>query len=392
MPEDNKIQLSDLLKDPDLERLSLELRTPNFFNVLGSTRSELKHSNFLAWLMSPNESHNLNTIFIKWFLRDVFSEKKAKGLNEFELDATNLHNIKVHREWRDIDILIEHEDFVVVIENKVDAAESEEQLKKYSDIVEKEFPGEAIKKVFVFLTVDGIDPRKESDANKYISIDYSQIKSLIEILLSVYKESLPQRVQYYIEDYLLILNRYIMNDTNDSVIKLAHHLYKNHKLAIDFIFDVKPDKFAGFREIIENKIVDEGYVLQTCNKYYARFLTKSLSEVIPKTGIAGWKGNESFLFEIVYQEKYLSLKFVISPGNEKNRQILSDIIKSLPESTNCKGKKWLTYYSNPIKARLEDPDDDKSEVNKLIEGLLRSNKKLMYKVEDEIINRKEEFE
>ena len=26
--------------------------------------------------MSPNESHNLNTIFVKWFLKDIFSSEK----------------------------------------------------------------------------------------------------------------------------------------------------------------------------------------------------------------------------------------------------------------------------------------------------------------------------
>ena len=72
-------QLSNLLKDPELERLSLSLNTPNFFSILGATRAELRHSSFLAWLLSPNESHNLNTVFLKWFLREVFSSTKAKN-------------------------------------------------------------------------------------------------------------------------------------------------------------------------------------------------------------------------------------------------------------------------------------------------------------------------
>jgi len=35
---------------------------------------------------------------------------------------------------------------------------------------------------------------------------------------------------------------------------------------------------------------------------------------------------------MAYWEKGLSLKFVISPGNEKNRQVLADIMKSLPKT------------------------------------------------------------
>jgi len=121
MSDDIKIELSNLVKDPKLEELSLSLHTPNFFNILNVTKTEIRHSNFLAWLMSPNESHNLNTIFLKWFLKDIFSSEKIDWANEFSVDSFNLHNIKVYREWQNIDILILHEEFVIAIENKVDS-------------------------------------------------------------------------------------------------------------------------------------------------------------------------------------------------------------------------------------------------------------------------------
>ena len=154
-----------------------------------------------------------------------------------------------------------------------------------------------------------------------------------------------------------------------------------------------PDKIAQVREIIEKTIIEEGYCLETCNKYYARFLTKNLTSIIPKTGIYGWKGNESFLFEVAYWEKGLSLKYVISPGNEHNRQLLSRIIKSLPNSKNAAGKKWLTFYSDARKVNFSNEKfEDKDEIKKLIEKLLHENKELIKKVENEIIGIKDEFE
>lgn len=389
MNDNIKIELSNLVKDPRLEELSLSLHTPNFFNILNVTKTEIRHSNFLAWLMSPNESHNLNTIFLKWFLKDIFSSEKIDWANEFSIDSLNLHNIKVYREWQNIDILILHEKFVIAIENKVDSSEHSRQLKRYSDIINDSFPD--LKKAFVFLTIDGLNPKDEEDANQYISIDYGLIKSLIEIVLSVYKNSLSQRIQYYIEDYLLILNRYIMKE-HESV-DLALQLYKNHKEAIDFIIENIPDKIAEVREIIEETILEEGYVLETCNKYYARFLTENLSPIIPKTGILGWKGSESFLFEMAYWEKGLSLKFVISPGNEKNRQILADIMKSLPKNKKAAGKKWWTLYSDARKVNfMSDKYEDKGEIKSLIQKLLRENKDLINEVENKIIEVKDTFE
>ena len=389
MNENIKTELSNLVKDPKLEELSLSLHTPNFFSILNATKAEIKHSNFLAWLMSPNESHNLNTIFLKWFLKDILSSDKVDWANEFQIESFNLHNVKVYREWHNIDILIKHEEFVIAIENKVDSSEHSRQLKRYTDIINDSFPD--LKKAFVFLTIDGINPKNEDDANKYISIDYGLIKSLIEIVLSVYKNSLSQRIQYYIEDYLLILNRYIMKE-HESV-ELAQQLYNNHREAIDFIIENIPDKIAEVREIIEETIVEEGYVLETCNKYYARFLTKNLSPIIPKTGAWGWKNNESFLFEIAYWEKGLSLKFVISPGNEKNREILADIIKSLPNSKKASGKKWWTFYSDARKVNFtNDKYEDKDEIKALIQKLIRENKTVIEQVQNSIIAVKNKFE
>jgi hypothetical protein len=389
MIDNKKNSLSNLIKDPKLEELTLSLHTPNFFNILNVTKTEIRHSNFLAWMMNPNESHNLNTIFLKWFLKEVFSSDKINWANEFSLDSINLYGIKVYREWRDIDILIVHESFVVVIENKIDSSEHSNQLKKYSDIVNEAFPDH--NKVFVFLTIDGINPEDELDACCYISIDYGLIKSIIDIILSVYKNSLSTRIQYYIEDYLLVLNRYIMKE-HESV-TLALELYKNHKEAIDFIIENIPDKISEVRQIIEDTIIEEGYVLETCNKYYARFLSKTLSKEIPRTGIWGWKGNESFLFEMAYWEKGLSLKFVISPGNEKNRLLLSEIMKSLPKSKNATGKKWWTFYSDARKVNFTtEKYEDNDEIKSLIQDLLRENKVLIDLVETKVLEISEMFE
>lgn len=384
-----KNKLSDLVKDSKLEELSLSLNTPNFFKILNVTKTEIRHSNFLAWLMSPTESHNLNSIFLKWFLKEIFSSEKIVWANEFSIDSLNLHNIKIYREWQNIDILILHEEFVIAIENKVNSSEHSRQLKRYSDIIKKFFPD--LKKAFVFLTINGMSPMDKDDANQYISIDYGLIKSLIKIVLSVYKHSLSQRVQFYIEDYFLILNRYIMKE-HESV-ELALQLYKNHREAIDFIIENIPDKLAEIRVIIENTILEEGYVLETCNKYYARFLTKNLSSIIPRTGVLGWKGNESFLFEIAYWEKGISLKFVISPGNEKNRQILAGIMKSLPKSKKPAGKKWWTLYSDARKVNfISEKYEDNDEIKSLIQNILQENKNLIHEVEEKIIAVKETFD
>ncbi len=376
-------ELSNLIRDPKLEELELNLRSPNIFTILNIAQTEIRHSNFLAWLLKPGESHNIGTHFIRWFLREVFSSEKLDWGDEFSLDSIDLNGIQVYREWKNIDILLSHSDFVIAIENKVQSSEHSRQLMKYSERVHKSFPN--LNKAFVFLTIEGISPQNEQDAEKYIPIGYESIKNIIQIILSVYSKSLSNRIKYYIEDYLQILNRYIMKEQDKSV-SLAQELYKNHREAIDFIIEFKPDRISRIRKLIEDTIENEGYVLMTCHKYYARFLTNELIPAIPNTGIAGWSGNEGFLFEVAYWEKGLSLKFVISPGNEENREVLSELMQSLPNSRNAKGKKFLTHYSDARKVNfMNDKFESDGEVVRLVKSLLSDNKETILLAEKKII-------
>ena len=75
----------DLLKDPDFDRLDLELKNPNIFQILRISNNEIRHSNFLSWLLDPNQSHKLGDVFLKRFLREIFSSNKLSPIVVQEL-------------------------------------------------------------------------------------------------------------------------------------------------------------------------------------------------------------------------------------------------------------------------------------------------------------------
>ena len=382
-------QLSNLVRDHNLERLALSLKAPNFFSILGATKQEIRHSNFLAWLLTPDESHNLGSIFLKWMLKEIFSSDLITWATEFTVDSVDLNAVSILREWNNIDILIVHGDFVLAIENKIDSGEHSGQLSRYFKKVNEVYTDRHCG--FVFLTVDGLTPINEEDKLNYVPLGYDTIKTRIDIVLDVYDASLSDRVKYYIEDYLLILNREIMKE--HEAIDLAREIYHNHKQALDFIFDNKPDRIFELKEIIEKAIQANGYVLQTCHKYYARFLPADLVNVIPRTGNYGWKGMESFLFEMAYHEKGIALKCVIAPGNEVNRELIAEIIKGLPNSKKATGKKWLTYYSDPRRVNFsKEKYEDEEEIYKLVSGILQDNKEMIKLVTTGFLEAKDKFE
>ena len=185
-----------LIKDENFDQLDLGLKNPNIFQILRITNNVIRHSNFFSWLLDPNQSHKLGDIFLKRFLREVFSSDKFEKLEQVDVEGLDLSKVEIKREWQNIDILIKLENIVVCIENKVKSKEHSNQLNRYKDIIYSEFPD--YEKTFVYLTVDGNQPEDES--LDYEPISYEFIVETLERILNVYGESLCEEVKNYLKD------------------------------------------------------------------------------------------------------------------------------------------------------------------------------------------------
>lgn len=376
-----KENLSNLIKDPELEALELSLKKPDFFSILRVQKQEIRHSNFLAWLLDPKEGHNLTDVFLKWFLKDIFSDIKISWITEFEVDDINLNDIKVLREYHNIDILIVGENFVICIENKIYSSEHSNQLKKYRDFLDKQLKDK--NKVFVFLNVYGVVPEDKEDEAVYVIYTYEDIKRNIETILEVYSDGLSPKVKFYIEDYLSVLNRNIMKE--DVLIELANKIYQNHKDALDFIYDNKPDRLSDVTKILEKAVERRGLILASKNKGYVRFLTPKLDSIIPRNG-KGWKLKESFAFEIVLWGKKVTLKTVVAPGDETTREILTKAISNVNGAIIPKGAQWLVHHSFSKKINvLDEKYEDEELLIKDLYDLLDKREDALQQVEAEIL-------
>ena len=104
----------------DLERLIGEF---NVFEAMRVTDQELSHSNFLAFLLDPQENHGLDDAFARLLLSKAMRNNldKVSVLTLQELAAMSLREMNVYREAGRIDILLvdQANSLVIVIENKV---------------------------------------------------------------------------------------------------------------------------------------------------------------------------------------------------------------------------------------------------------------------------------
>src|SRR2546427_2783702 len=97
-----------VVENDDLLQLESHIGRFNIFDALNIARAEIRHSNFLAFILDPAESHGQGQLFLKAILMDLLKEAPAKlrPLSPIELDGTDLRGVEVKREWGHIDLLI----------------------------------------------------------------------------------------------------------------------------------------------------------------------------------------------------------------------------------------------------------------------------------------------
>src|SRR6266850_2006060 len=97
-----------VVENDDLLKLESRIGRFNIFDALGITRVEIRHSNFLAFILDPAESHGLGQLFLKAVLMDLLKKAppELRPLSPIDLDGTDLRGVEVQREWSHIDLLI----------------------------------------------------------------------------------------------------------------------------------------------------------------------------------------------------------------------------------------------------------------------------------------------
>ncbi|MDB4316323.1 PD-(D/E)XK nuclease family protein [Cyclobacteriaceae bacterium] len=388
--EELKSHYDKLLKDEDFDKLDLGLKNPNIFQILRITKNEIRHSNFLSWLLNPHESHKLGDIFLKRFLREVFSSDKFLEIDQVDVEGMDLTKVEIQREWKNIDILIILKNVVVCIENKVLSKEHSNQLNRYKGIIESHYPNH--NQTFVFLTPEG--DSSESESETYEPISYEFIVNSLERIISVYGESLNEQVKNYIKDYITIIKRELMG--TDKLTELSKKIYQNHKELFNFIIDHKPDVLDSIKTIFERQIEKRGWILGSQGKNYLRFTTPKISELTYiNENSNGWRNKESFLFEFDLSpvNNRMSTKIVISPSDSNyNTNRLSEMLVEIEGFTQPSGKKWLVNYHKLEDFPFSKIDDlSEEEIESVFNKILDTFSLIVEKVENKFLEYRNEL-
>ena len=213
-------------------------------------------------------------------------------------------------------------------------------------------------------------------------MSYSDVTTILKKSLLKIRTTSSGSVIFAIEQYLQMLERHIVEDSEIS--RLCKEIYKQHKHALDLIFEHKPDRSSQVNELLTSYLNKYEKELGTVNDH----TTKSLIRFAPKQwdslyfqnkGSGEWNYTKRvILFEFHNTGDSINIVLVIGPGDSETRLKLYDHASSNKKLFNAikAGKltgKYKRIYSSPILNKTPGNEDDDEEV---------LNNKIKKKVDD----------
>ena len=356
-------QLSDqavleafLIEDPDLERLELLLDEFNLFEALGVVRQELRHSDFLGFLLDPRQPHGLGDAFLTLFLRKVLQSSDLEALPFSATDVTlwDLAETEVRREWRNIDLLMLNRThrLVIILENKIGTSEHSNQLQRYREIATREFEGWQL--AGIYLTPDGEMPSEPS----FIPCSYALVLEAINTLLEG-GASIGEEVRAAIRHYGQLLQRHVVSDS--EIAALCQRIYQRHKRALDLIYEHRPDRVGivqqFLREAVEN---DAGLALDQSSKSSVRFAPVDWDIDALRQGEGWTTTGRMLLFEFSNDYRGIVLQLYLGPGPREVREHLFSAALELDDfapASKALNKKWNNLVKSQIVISTTDLEE-----------------------------------
>lgn len=288
---------------PDFDRIEALLGGFNIFQVLKFEHGEIRHSNVLAWILDPAESHGLDATFLKkWLMRVIHeaSDQAESPIAAVDIDGWRLLDVEVRREWQNIDLLLilnfaDGCQWTVAIENKINSTQHSNQLARYRAIVESTFP-DAAKRLYIFLTKSNEQPEDEH----YLPASHTQVHQTLRECLQSRAHAIGPEPKVLLENYLRLLEEKFMDES--EIARTAMRIYQQHRRALDVIFEHRPDNLGmastRIRELLAEHAGDLDIVMAACTKFYIRFIPVTW-DVPGNTHGTAWSGsNRTVAFEL----------------------------------------------------------------------------------------------
>lgn len=167
----------------------------DLFGVLNISRAEIRHSAMIAWLLDPIARHGLGSGFIDNVLRHTFSDES------FDRVDSAVPKCEYAINGGRVDIVVFAKTFTLVIENKIDSPEGDDQCDSYHAAF-KNHPNS-----YFILLKPGDDPPTSASGEALQAFRVLQYADVRTLLADALKRAQPADGRHIAVDYLQTLDR-----------------------------------------------------------------------------------------------------------------------------------------------------------------------------------------
>jgi hypothetical protein len=316
----------------------------NIFDALRINEVEIRHSNFLAFIFDPAESHGQGQIFLEAFLRDLLKQAPSDfPLSPIDLDGTGLRCVEIRREWKHIDLLImcQKPRFFVVIENKIRSKEGPDQLSDYEKTMQTHYPND--RPLYVLLTLNA----DEASENKWMPYSHADIYRVLKSVRETHGKAIGEDVLVFLDHYLNLIGTRFMNDSPESkrIDELCRRIYTKHRQALDLIHERASSRESSVLAEV-GKAIEEDHRWEVIARgsNYIDFVPKAWLDWLPQLGI---KGNLRSWIHVRLASNYGRLGYAVEMAPMRD---LAKRIEIVPElRAKCSGFGFTPARAKEVK-------------------------------------------
>jgi hypothetical protein len=327
-----------LIADPDFRILETAFSAFCPFEAMGIVRAEIRHSNFLAYVLNPYRPHGFGTAILEAFLTGIVADAPEV--------ASNLVDAEIRREWRNIDLLVllPTSRRTIAVELKIDATQGVGQLARYRHVVEAYWPQSAgWKHDFIFLTKNAETPNDDA-WTPYRLHDFIKQLDLVAASPSLQNAQGHNTLCAYIK----MLRRHHLGD--EAMEQIAERLWAKHGEALAFLTVRRPDPlravFESFREGLDGFIAG-------CAAAEVPLIADEHSNGILRLAVTSWDNLPNFctsewtstkrliLLEIKLESAKISGNLYIGPGPDRDPYIQALLHKEQRRTRGGKAIRWF---------------------------------------------------
>jgi PD-(D/E)XK nuclease superfamily len=214
--------------------------------------------------------------------------------------------------------------WAMIIENKIWSTEHHDQLnRRYQFVKGNRLTWNVIG---VYLTPFGDRPSHE----KYLSLDYRVVCKIIDSVTTHQDLTLSSEVRMSVDQYAQMVRRHIVGDS--EITRLCRQIYQKHKVALDLIYEHRPNIQAQIRPMVDGLIREHPRLELDKNRRDNHKFGVTAWDTPALLSAQGWtKSGRILLFVFHNYPSSLDLQLFIGPGPEATRYRLLAMVRTNPE-------------------------------------------------------------